>query len=632
MPKILESITNPSDVSKLSLTDQQKLAQEIRSQMLKVVSKTGGHLAPSLGVVELTIALHAVFTTPKDKIVWDVGHQSYAHKMLTGRCGVFENLRQYQGMSGFPKRSESVHDCFDTGHSSTSISAAVGMATARDLKGEKNEVVAVIGDGALTGGMAFEALNHAGHMKRKVIVVLNDNEMSISKNVGALAGYLAKMRSDPMYSKGKDDIEAVLMRIPKIGPNILKAVERVKDSMKYLVVPGMIFEEFGFTYLGPVDGHNIDAMREALETAKTLKEPVVVHVVTKKGKGYAPAETNPGKFHGVGAFELATGDVAKKDGPPQYTKVFSDTLLDIAKDERVVAITAAMPGGTGLDAFNKIYPKRFFDVGIAEQHAVTFAAGLAVAGMKPVVAIYSTFMQRAYDQVIHDVCMQKLPVVFAIDRAGLVGEDGETHQGIFDISFLRVVPNLTFMAPKDESELADMLYSAFSYDEPCALRYPRGQGVGRSISAKPNILPKGRAEVLRQGKDVTLIAIGHLVQESLVAADILAQAGISAAVINARFIKPLDADTILEQAGLSGKVVTIEENVLAGGFGSAVNELLLNAGCKSDVLNIALPDKFIEQGKQDKLRSLYGLTAQCIADSVSQKWKLGNPKSLKIIY
>lgn len=632
MPRILESISKPNDVSKLSIEDQQKLAQEIRSHMIKTVSKTGGHLAPSLGVVELTIALHAVFETPHDKLIWDVGHQSYAHKMLTGRWEDFEQLRKYKGLSGFPKRCESCHDAFDTGHSSTSISAAVGMAVARDLKGEKNDVVAIIGDGALTGGMAFEALNHAGHMKTKVIVVLNDNEMSISSNVGALSGYLTKMRTDPMYSKGKDELEALLMRIPKIGPNILKAVERVKDSMKYLVVPGMLFEELGFTYLGPVDGHNLEAMKETFRTAKNMFEPVVIHVVTKKGKGYQPAEKNPDKFHGVGAFDIATGNVFKHEGPPTYTKVFSDTLLEVAKDERVVAITAAMPSGTGLDAFSKLYPERFFDVGIAEQHAVTFAAGLAVAGIKPVVAVYSTFFQRAYDQVIHDVCMQKLPVVLAIDRAGLVGDDGETHQGVFDISFLRIVPNLTFMAPKDEAELADMLYSAFIYNEPCAIRYPRGEGIGVHIPQQRKLLQKGQAEIIREGKDITIIAIGPIVYQALKAAEELNRLGISATVINARFIKPLDIDTILPFAQKSGKVVTIEENVLSGGFGSSINELVLNTNLKCEVLNIALPDMFIEQGKQDKLRDVFGLTAEGILQAIDTKWNMGCYKSLKIIY
>lgn len=632
MPQILEGIINPSDVSKLSLEEQKKLAQEIRLHMLKTVSKTGGHLGPSLGVVDLTIALHSVFNSPQDKLIWDVGHQAYAHKMITGRWNQFNKLRQFGGLSGFPKRCESVHDCFDTGHSSTSISAALGLAVARDIKKDKHDVVAIIGDGALTGGMAFEALNHAGHMKTKVIVVLNDNEMSISPNVGALSGYLTKMRTDPMYSKGKDELEALLMRIPKIGPNILKVVERVKDSMKYLVVPGMLFEELGFTYLGPVDGHNIETMRETLQTAKSLNEPVVVHVLTKKGKGYLPAENNPDKFHGVSAFDLATGEVAKQEGPPSYTKIFSDTMLQIGVDKRVAAITAAMPSGTGLEAFSKRYPDRFFDVGIAEQHAVTFAAGLAVAGMKPFVAVYSTFLQRAYDQVVHDVCLQKLPVVIAVDRAGIVGDDGETHQGIFDITYLRSIPNLTFMVPKDEAELADMVYSAYEYNDPCAIRYPRGQGIGVDIPEKRKVLPKGQAEIVNEGKDLAIIAVGPVLYEAQKAAEQLERLGVSVEIINARFVKPLDTDIILRTVKKCSRVVTIEENVISGGFGSSINELLLNLGISCEILNIALPDKFIEQGKQDMLRSIFGLKADGIFEAINKKWKFSSSKPLKIMY
>ncbi|MDD2497469.1 MAG: 1-deoxy-D-xylulose-5-phosphate synthase [Desulfitobacteriaceae bacterium] len=621
MNSVLERINGVADLKKLSPKEQERLAGEIRKFLLNVVSENGGHLAPSLGVVELTLALHLVFDVPEDKIIWDVGHQSYTHKILTGRKKEFHTLRQYKGISGFPKRDESNYDSFNTGHSSTSISAAVGMSKARDLKGEKYKVVAVIGDGALTGGMAFEALDHAGDLKTDLIVVLNDNEMSIAENVGAMAGYLSRMRTDPRYEKSKDEIEQLLNRIPKVGPRVLRTVERIKDSLKYLVVPGMLFEEMGFTYLGPIDGHNIGTMKSVLQNAKMLKGPVLVHVITQKGKGYKPAEDNPDKFHGIGAFDLITGEPVKKDGPPSYTQVFGTTLVELAeKNEQIIAITAAMRGGTGLNPFAQKFSQRFFDVGIAEQHAVTFAAGLAVQGFHPVVAIYSTFMQRAYDQTLHDVCMQNLPVTFAIDRAGLVGEDGETHQGVFDISFLRHIPNMVMMAPKDENELRHMLATSLAYSGPSALRYPRGSGIGVSLNKTVRLLSIGKGEVLREGKHLVIVGIGPTVYTALEAARLLDERGVHATVINARFIKPLDRELLLNWVKQVGRIVTLEEHVLKGGFGSACLEVLHTDCPGMEMENIGLPDRFIEHGRSDLLREQYGLTAQGVVERVLARW------------
>jgi len=619
----LDNVENVQDIKKLSNKELEKLAEEIRQFIIKNVSCTGGHLAPSLGVVELTLALHQVFDSPKDKIIWDVGHQSYCHKIITGRKAKFHTLRQYQGLSGFPKTFESEHDCFNTGHSSTSISAAVGMAKARDLKGEKYEVIAVIGDGALTGGMAFEALNHAGDLKTDLIVVLNDNEMSIAANVGAMSGYLSRIRTDPRYGKSKDEIEQLFNKIPKVGPRVLKTLERVKDSFKYLVVPGMLFEEMGFTYLGPIDGHNIPGMKAVFKSAKQLKGPVLVHVVTSKGKGYLPAEKNPDTFHGVGPFDPETGQVIKKEGPPTYTKVFGDTLVHLAEThEQIVAITAAMPTGTGLIKFAERFPRRFFDVGIAEQHAVTFAAGLASQGFHPVVAIYSTFLQRAYDQVLHDVAMQNLPVTFALDRAGLVGEDGETHHGVFDISYLRHIPNLVVMAPKDENELRGMLAWAVEYPGPSALRYPRGAGIGVNLTEDYPEISKGRGEVILNGKDLTIVALGPLVYTALKAARHLKQRGINAAVINPRFVKPMDSSLLVKYAGKTRRVVTIEENVEAGGFGSTCLEILNKLCPSAEVEMIGLPDVFIGHGSGDILKEEYGIFAPEIVKRVLSRWFL----------
>lgn len=612
---ILETINSPADVKALSLEQLKQLAEEIRQLLISVISKTGGHLAPNLGVVELTLALHRVFTTPKDKIVFDVGHQSYIHKIITGRREQFSTLRQYGGLSGFPKRSESEHDAFGTGHSSTSISAALGMAVARDLQGEDYNVIAVIGDGSMTGGMAFEALNNAGTLHKKMIVVLNDNEMSISKNVGAMSEYLYQLRTGETYNKIKHDIEGWLKNM-EFGTDVLKAIRRLKGSVKYLMVPTSIFEELGFTYLGPIDGHDLQGLTEVLQAAKKIDGPVLVHVLTKKGKGYKPAEESPNKFHGTGPFDIATGKkIANPNAPITYTEVFGRTLAELANtDKDIIGITAAMPDGTGMSTFAKAHPERFFDVGIAEQHAVTSAAGAAAAGMKPVAAIYSTFLQRAYDSVLHDICMQKLHVTLCLDRAGLVGDDGYTHHGVFDYAYLRSMPEMTIMAPKDENELRHMLKTAVDFDGPVSVRYPRGSGVGVSITEPMHSLPIGKAEVLREGKDVCLWAIGSMVQSALQAADKLAEQGISAGVVNMRFAKPLDEELLLEQAAQYGKIVTLEEGVLQGGVGSAVLETLNEAKILQQcrVLTLGIPDEFVLHGDKKLLMKDLGLDVDAI--------------------
>lgn len=602
--RILDTINSPDDVKRLTMPQLLQLAEEIRQFLIEVISRTGGHLAPNLGVVELTLALHRIFSTPQDKIIFDVGHQAYIHKIITGRREQFPTLRQYGGLSGFPKRTESEHDAFGTGHSSTSISAAVGMAAARDLQGEDYNVVAVIGDGSMTGGMAYEALNNAGMLHKKLIVVLNDNEMSISKNVGAMSDYLYHLRTGETYNKIKNDIEGWLKNM-EFGTDVLKAIRRLKGSVKYLIVPQSIFEELGFTYLGPVDGHDLPGLLEVLQAATKVDGPVLVHVLTKKGKGYKPAEDCPNKFHGTGPFEIATGKKITKPGAPvTYTEVFGETLSRLADtDEKIVGITAAMPDGTGLSVFAKNHPERFFDVGIAEQHAVTAAAGMAAAGMKPVAAIYSTFMQRAYDSVLHDICMQKLHVTMCLDRAGLVGDDGYTHHGVFDFAYLRSIPNMTIMAPKDEGELRHMLKTALDFDGPVSVRYPRGSGVGVDISGPVEALPIGKAEVLREGRDVCFWAIGSMVQSALDAADILAQQGVSAGVVNMRFAKPLDSELLLVHARRYGRLVTLEEGVLAGGVGSAVLETLNGAGLLEQcrVLTLGIPDEFVPHGDKKLL-------------------------------
>ena len=612
---ILETINSPADVKALSLEQLKQLAEEIRQLLISVISKTGGHLAPNLGVVELTLALHRVFTTPKDKIVFDVGHQSYIHKIITGRREQFSTLRQYGGLSGFPKRSESEHDAFGTGHSSTSISAALGMAVARDLQGEDYNVIAVIGDGSMTGGMAFEALNNAGTLHKKMIVVLNDNEMSISKNVGAMSEYLYQLRTGETYNKIKHDIEGWLKNM-EFGTDVLKAIRRLKGSVKYLMVPTSIFEELGFTYLGPVDGHDLQGLTEVLQAAKKIDGPVLVHVLTKKGKGYKPAEESPNKFHGTGPFEIATGKkIANPNAPITYTEVFGKTLTELAnEDKEIIGITAAMPDGTGMSTFAKAHPERFFDVGIAEQHAVTSAAGAAAAGMKPVAAIYSTFLQRAYDSVLHDICMQKLHVTLCLDRAGLVGDDGYTHHGVFDYAYLRSMPEMTIMAPKDENELRHMLKTAVDYDGPVSVRYPRGSGVGVEISEPMHSLPIGKAEVLREGKNVCLWAIGSMVQSALQVAAKLAEQGISAGVVNMRFAKPLDKELLLAHAAQYGKIVTLEEGALQGGVGSAVVETLNEAQILQQcrVLTLGIPDEFVLHGDKKLLMKDLGLDVDAI--------------------
>ena len=617
---ILETINSPADVKALSLEQLKQLAEEIRQLLISVISKTGGHLAPNLGVVELTLALHRVFTTPKDKIVFDVGHQSYIHKIITGRREQFSTLRQYGGLSGFPKRSESEHDAFGTGHSSTSISAALGMAVARDLQGENYNVIAVIGDGSMTGGMAFEALNNAGTLHKKMIVVLNDNEMSISKNVGAMSEYLYQLRTGETYNKIKHDIEGWLKNM-EFGTDVLKAIRRLKGSVKYLMVPTSIFEELGFTYLGPIDGHDLQGLTEVLQAAKKIDGPVLVHVLTKKGKGYKPAEESPNKFHGTGPFDIATGKkIANPNAPITYTEVFGRTLTELANaDKDIIGITAAMPDGTGMSTFAKAHPERCFDVGIAEQHAVTSAAGAAAVGLKPVAAIYSTFLQRAYDSVLHDICMQKLHVTLCLDRAGLVGDDGYTHHGVFDYAYLRSMPEMTIMAPKDENELRHMLKTAVDFDGPVSVRYPRGSGVGVSITEPMHSLPIGKAEVLREGKDVCLWAIGSMVQSALQAAEKLAERGISAGVVNMRFAKPLDEELLLEHAAQYGKIVTLEEGVLQGGVGSAVLETLNAAKMlqKCQVLTLGIPDEFVLHGDKKLLFKDLGLDVETIADKIA---------------
>lgn len=598
----------------MNANEKRQLAAEIRDFLIEKVSKTGGHLGPNLGVVELTIALHSVFESPKDKIVWDVGHQSYVHKILTGRKDEFEGLRCYKGISGFPKCKESEHDVFETGHSSTSISAALGMAIAGQLRNEEYHSIAVIGDGAMTGGMALEALNHAGHGDANLIVILNDNEMSIAPNVGALSNYLTRVRTDPNYSRAKDDIELFFKKIPAIGNTMLKTAERIKDSLKYLFVSGMLFEELGFTYLGPIDGHNIEDLEMTFQQAKKCKGPILVHILTKKGQGYEPAIENPDLFHGVGPFCIDTGRPIKEPCPPSFTQVFGETLVELAeKDPNIIAITAAMPTGTGLKAFAQKFPKRFIDVGIAEQHAVTLAAGLARQGFRPVFAVYSTFLQRGYDQVLHDVCLQNLPVIFAIDRAGLVGQDGETHHGVFDISYLRHIPNLTIMMPKDEEELRQMMCTALSMQSPVAIRYPRLNGYGIPQSSLSPLLT-GKMESIRQGKDLTIVAIGPMVELANEVANVLDGKGIHTTVINGRFIKPLDGAMLHNLATGGRPIFVLEEHALQGGFGSAILEFMESEQLDTSVVRrFGIPDEFVEHGTRDQLLEQLGLTAEKIA-------------------
>ena len=621
MYALLNRIEKPEDVKALTVRELEQLASELRHFIIDTVSQNGGHLAPNLGTVELTIALYSVFSFPGDKLVWDVGHQAYTHKILTGRRDAFKTLRKKGGITGFPNRSESVYDAFGVGHASTSISAALGMALARDARGEKNQVIAVIGDGALTGGESFEALNNAGDLGTKLIVILNDNEMSIDANVGAMSEYLSRIRIAPQYARAKRDMGSLLMSIPHIGDKVYKTASHLKDGVRSVLVPGSLFEEMGFHYIGPIDGHNIGLLEEVLASAKEMEGPVLIHIHTVKGKGYKPAEQAPDKFHGVGCFDPSTGKSAKKAGcAPSYTSVFSKALIDLAKDRPdILAITAAMPSGTGLKAFGQAYPKRFFDVGIAEEHAMTLAAGMAAAGMHPVIALYSTFAQRAYDQLIHDVCLQNLPVTLCLDRAGLVGEDGPTHHGVFDLSYLRQMPNMCVMAPKDEEELRHMLATAIAIEGPAAVRYPRGAGLGVPLTDSLETLPVGKAEVLQEEGNIAFLAVGTMVEKAKEAAAILKEEGIEAAVVNMRFIKPLDTELLGEMARTKRLLITAEENVLAGGFGSAVAEYLADHGIEVPLLRFGIPDRFIEQGTRRELLSLCGLQPDEMAERIRER-------------
>jgi len=614
--RLLDLIQGPEDLKGLTLRDLEELAKEIRELILQVVSENGGHLAPSLGVVELTIALHYVFDSPKDSIIFDVGHQCYAHKILTGRRNEFPTLRKFKGIAGFPKRHESPHDAFDTGHSSTSLSVGLGMSTARALKGKGGKVIAVIGDGSMTAGLAFEALNMAGHTEKDLLVILNDNEMSISPNVGAFSSFLSRKMRGRRFQNLKKEMENFFKSIPGVGENILNFIRKSEDSIITLFTPGMLFEAFKFKYVGPINGHKLEQLINTFNDIKHLEGPVLVHVLTKKGKGYWAAEADPSRFHGIGPFDKDTGKPKETEGPPTYTQVFGKTLVELAqKDEKIFAITAAMKDGTGLAEFAERFPERFADVGIAEQNAVTFAAGLAVEGFKPVVAVYSTFLQRAFDQIVHDVCLTNLHVVFAVDRAGLVGEDGPTHHGQLDLSYLRCVPNMVVMAPGDEAELRDMLYTAINLNCPVAIRYPRSRGVGAEHTGGFSPLPVGKAKVLREGKDIAILAIGSMVHPSLEAGRLLKEKGIEACVINMRFAKPLDLEAIKKVAEI-GKALVVEENTIRGGLGSACLEALSLVGAKGvEIRLLGLPDSFVEHGSIEDLKGLLGLDPKGICDA-----------------
>lgn len=613
---MLESLKTPADLKKMRLSELKILASEIRRLILETVSKNGGHLAPSLGTVELTLALYSVFDFDKDKIVWDVGHQAYTHKILTGRHEVFHTLRQKGGITGFPKRAESPYDFFGVGHASTSISAALGLLLAEEIQKKSGKVIAVIGDGALTGGEAFEALNHAGQLKKNLIVILNDNEMSIAKNVGALSEYLSEVRLNPQYRRAKRDFENFIKNLPiaEIGDKILQAANSVRYGLKSAIVPGTIFEALGFTYLGPLDGHDIKIMQDIFSRVAELNEPILIHVYTTKGKGYAPAEQFPEKFHGVGKFNLDTGEIYKKTAPPTYTEIFSKAIVDIARqNKKIVAITAAMPAGTGLKSFSEKFPDRFFDVGIAEEHAVTLAAGMAAGGLRPIVAIYSTFIQRAYDQILHDVCLQNLPVIFCLDRAGLVGEDGATHHGAFDLAFLRTIPNINILSPKNENELRQMLFAAVEQENPVAIRYPRGSGCGVAVDEIPQKISWGNFEYVLQndGAEISIFAVGSMVK---VAEDVAQILNFPVNVINARFVKPLDKDILANDAA---KIfVTIEEGTLSGGFGAAVAEFLADRKILKRLLRFGIDDKFVEHGTRAELLEMCGLTAEKISAKI----------------
>lgn len=615
---ILDKINKPNDIKRIDPEEYEQLAQEIRQFLIDSISKTGGHLASNLGVVELTMALHIVFDLPTDKLIWDVGHQSYTHKILTGRKNQFNKLRKYGGMSGFPKRNESDYDAFDTGHSSTSISAGLGYASARNITGEDYHVISVIGDGALTGGMAYEALNNASSLKKNFIIVLNDNSMSISENVGGISRILDDVRSSYSYYDLKEDVKNTLHKLPN-GDALVEKIKKTKSNIKQFIVPGQIFEDMGIQYLGPVDGHNIHKLIKIFNIAKRVDSPVLVHVVTQKGHGYAPAEKNPSRFHGIGPFDIKTGKSLSVGKGESYSAVFSRKICDIAKNDRsVVAITAAMPDGTGLDKFKKWFPDRFFDVGIAEEHAVTFSAGLAAGGMKPVFAVYSSFLQRAFDQILHDVCMQQLHVVFAIDRAGLVGSDGETHQGIFDMSFLSVIPNMTIIAPKNGWELENALEFALEhFYGPIAIRYPRGCAyTGLSEYVQP--IEYGKSELIHEGSHICLMAVGNMMETALTTGERLKEYNIDATIVNARFVKPIDEDMICDIADEHELLVTLEENVYTGGFGEAVSRYTQMNGLSIRTLGIALPDDYIEHGNVDILKHEAGIDAEAVFDRIME--------------
>jgi 1-deoxy-D-xylulose-5-phosphate synthase len=613
MSNILDRINSPEDLKQLKEKELKQLSGEVREYIINTVSETGGHLASNLGVVELSIALHKVFDSPQDKIIWDVGHQAYIHKLLTGRKEQLKTIRKYGGLSGFPKRSESQHDIFETGHSSTSISAALGIAKARDLSDDDYNVIAVIGDGSLTGGMAFEALNHAGDFPTKLIVILNDNNMSISDNIGGMANYLSKIRTVPAYFKFKARVGSVLKKIPLLGSPIFNSAEKLKNWFKYLLVPGIIFEELGFKYLGPIDGHDIHNLEYVLKRAKSYNGyPVFIHVITTKGKGYEKAENAPEKYHGVNPFDIESGESKKSSSGRSYSNVFGDWISEAAlKDKRVAAVTAAMPDGTGLTKFSRQHKDRFFDVGIAEQHAVTFSAGLAVGGYKPYFAVYSTFLQRAYDQIAHDVCMQNLPVTFAIDRAGIVGADGETHHGVFDIAYLRPMPNITIMSPKDGKEMEQMLDFTLQLDSPCAIRYPRG--TEHNFDECNNPIKLGKSEVLLQGSEAAIIAEGKMVRTAYLACQQLKEKGYTLTLINARFIKPLDEEMLIETAQKYKTIFTLEDGILSGGMGSGILEFFDKKNIHANVKVIAYDDKFITHGETEELHKIHEMDAEGIA-------------------
>lgn len=617
---LLDQIKKENDIKSISPTDYEALAEEIREFLIKKISVTGGHLGSNLGAVELTMALHLSLDLPEDKIVWDVGHQSYTHKLLTGRREGFDTLRKYGGMSGFPKRKESDCDCFDTGHSSTSISAGLGLVRARDILGETNTIVSVIGDGALTGGMAYEALNNASRMETNFIVVLNDNNMSISENVGGISKYLNNLRMAPKYWDVKEGIYYTLKGMPKYGGPLVEGIRKAKNSLKQLVVPGMFFEDMGLTYLGPVDGHNIEEMVRVFGEAKKIRRGVLVHVITEKGKGYELAQRHPARFHGTEPFDIQTGLPAHPRTVANYTDIFSTVMTKLGnRDEKIVAITAAMPDGTGLKRFRNIFPERFFDVGIAEEHAVTFAAGLAAGGMKPIVAVYSSFLQRAYDQILHDVCIQDLPVVFAVDRAGLVGSDGETHQGIFDLSYLSSIPNMHIMAPKNKWELSDMLKFAVKFGHPIAIRYPRGVAYdGLKDYRAPIVF--GKSEMIYKEKEIALVAVGSMVKTALEVREALIEEGYAVSLVNARFVKPIDEEMIKELCKDHKLLVTMEENVASGGFGEKVREYMESLETETKILSIALPDAYVEHGNVDILRKEVGIDKDSILQKVVEKY------------